>query len=136
MYRHQGLSENIVSDRNLLFISDFWRALFSSLCTKLSQSSAYRPQSNGQGKITNRKAEEMIRLFIFFDRFNGNEYFLNLLFSISAYSTSGNALQHALTNPSQLCNSSCHSICGTCVGFKSSGQRRSAIFYKNSSKKL
>jgi len=43
-----GSPKSIVSDRDRVFTSTFWRALFSLVDTKLLMSSAYHPQTDGQ----------------------------------------------------------------------------------------
>jgi hypothetical protein len=40
-----GLPKSIVSDRDKVFTSNFWKALFGLLDIKLSMSSAYHPQT-------------------------------------------------------------------------------------------
>jgi transposase InsO family protein len=62
--RHHGLPLAIVSDRDTRFTSIFWRALWSQLGTRLSMSSAYHPQSDGQTERQNRTLEEMIRSYV------------------------------------------------------------------------
>ena len=47
MHLH-GLSMSIISDRDLRFTSHFWRTIMSLLGTKLTFSSSYHPQSDGQ----------------------------------------------------------------------------------------
>ena len=53
--------KTIVSDRDKVFTSTFWRALFSSVDTKLLMSSAYHPQTDGQTKRVNQILEDMLR---------------------------------------------------------------------------
>ncbi len=56
IYRNHGLPSKIISDRNSLFMSKFWKALFKSLGTTLAPSNAYHPQTDGQSEIANRSS--------------------------------------------------------------------------------
>ena len=47
IYRLHGLPTTIVSDRDKIFISHFWKELFGLLKVKLCLSAAYHPQSDG-----------------------------------------------------------------------------------------
>ena len=85
IYRHHGLPQVIVSDRDSIFMSKFWKSLFQLLGTKLSPSSAYHPQTDGQTEIVNRKVEEMIRAFANYDKSNWDE---NLVDFEVAYNSS------------------------------------------------
>ena len=44
----------IVSDRDPIFIGNFWTKLFSCLGTQLAHSSSYHPQSDGKTEIENK----------------------------------------------------------------------------------
>lgn len=48
VYRLQGLPDSIFSDRDEVFLIQFWKALFSELNVKLKLSIAYHPQTDGQ----------------------------------------------------------------------------------------
>jgi hypothetical protein len=77
IYRNHGIPEKIISDRDPIFMSKFWKCLFSSLKTKLAPSSAYHPQTDGQSEIANRKVEEMIRAFANFKKDNWDEHLVD-----------------------------------------------------------
>ena len=78
IYRNHGLPEKIISDRDPIFMSKFWKALIKSLKTKLTPSSAYHPETDGQSEIVNRKVEEMIRAFVNFQKTDWYEHLVDL----------------------------------------------------------
>ena len=62
--RLHGVSKMIVSDRDVKFLSYFWKTLCTKLGIKLLFSSAYHPQTNGQTEVMNRKLSTLLRVLI------------------------------------------------------------------------
>ena len=46
------------------FVSEFWKSLFKLCGTKISMSSTYHPESDGQTERTNRSLEDMLRMYV------------------------------------------------------------------------
>ena len=59
-----GLPKTIVSDRNVRFISYFWKILWHLVGTKLKFSAVYHPQTDGQTKVVNRSLRNLLRCLV------------------------------------------------------------------------
>ena len=77
IYRHHGLPQRNISDRDRIFGSKFWKNLFRMLGTKLAPSTAYHPQTDGQTQIANREVEKMISAFANFRKNNWDEHLVD-----------------------------------------------------------
>ena len=62
--RLHGVPLSIVSDRDPRFTSRFWQTLLEALGTKLTMSSAYHPQTDGQSERTIQSLEDLLRTCI------------------------------------------------------------------------
>jgi predicted secreted protein len=58
VYRHRGLPPDVISDRDLIFMSKFWTTLFGMLPVQLRPSSANHAATDGQTEVFNRKLKK------------------------------------------------------------------------------
>lgn len=63
-YCENGLPLSIVSDRDKVFTSKFWRALHRLTGIKLKMSTAYHPQTDGTSECTNKTVDQALRYFV------------------------------------------------------------------------
>jgi hypothetical protein len=64
IFKLHGLPKTIITDRDARFVGHFWRSLFSILDVKLTPSTAFHPQTDGQTERTNRILEQMLRNYV------------------------------------------------------------------------
>ena len=63
LFKHHGLPDSIVSDRDPKFTSRFWKRLMELCGVKLKMSSSRHPQTDGSSEIMNRMVENYLRCY-------------------------------------------------------------------------
>jgi hypothetical protein len=63
-YCENGLPLTIISDRDKIFTSKFWKALHRLTGVKLKMSTAYHPQTDGSSERTNKTVDQALRFFV------------------------------------------------------------------------
>src|SRR5574338_534509 len=59
--RLHGIPKTIVSDRDTIFTSRFWKSFQEAMGSELCLSTAYHPQSDGQTEVVNKVLEDLLR---------------------------------------------------------------------------
>ena len=76
-----GLPSNIVSDRGSKFTSRLWKATCMALGMKVSLSTTFHPQSDGQTERVNQVWEQYLRIFANYKQDNWSKLLLRAAFS-------------------------------------------------------
>jgi hypothetical protein len=63
-YCENGLPLDIISDRDKLFVSRFWKALHVLTGTKIKMSSSFHPETDGASERTNKTINQMLRYHV------------------------------------------------------------------------
>ena len=61
VFKLHGWPRTIVSDRDFVFLRNFWKRLFSLYGIEFLLSSSYLPQTDGQPEVVNRCLEPYLR---------------------------------------------------------------------------
>jgi transposase InsO family protein len=64
IFRLHGMPRSIVSDRDVRFVSPFWKDFMGRLQTKLKFSTAYHPQTDGATERANQSVQQMLRGYV------------------------------------------------------------------------
>jgi len=64
IWRHHGLPEKVLSDRGMAFVSRFSSELAALLGIKLTPSTPYHPQTDGQMECMNQEIEAYLHVFV------------------------------------------------------------------------
>ena len=74
VFKHHGLVESIVSDRDPRFTGAVWRTLHNLLGTTLKMSTAHHPQTDGQSERAIRTLTEMLRSYVVTNEATWDQY--------------------------------------------------------------
>ena len=64
VFSNHGTPTDIVSDRDKLFLSNFWQCTMELLNIRTKLSTSYHPQTDGQTERTNQTLEQYLRTFV------------------------------------------------------------------------
>ena len=73
--RLHGVPVSIVSDRDPRFTAHFWKSFQKAMGTRLTMSTAFHPQTNGQSERTIQVLEDMLRACVLDHKGSWEEHF-------------------------------------------------------------
>ncbi|SGY38203.1 BQ5605_C003g01978 [Microbotryum silenes-dioicae] len=83
-HRFFGPPMRIVSDRDKLFTSHFWRAYHNLMGTRLTMSTSFHPETDGRSKRTNKTAIQALQAVVNKQQNNWVRHLVNIEFAINA----------------------------------------------------
>ncbi|SGY95245.1 BQ5605_C036g11481 [Microbotryum silenes-dioicae] len=83
-HRFFGPPTRIVSDRDKLFTSHFWRAYHNLMGTRLTMSTSFHPETDGRSERTNKTAIQALRAVVNKQQNNWVRHLVNIEFAINA----------------------------------------------------
>ena len=60
---HFGLPQTIILDREISFLSTFWSSIWSLMDTKITKSTSFHPQTDGQIEVVNQMIVHILRMY-------------------------------------------------------------------------
>jgi hypothetical protein len=63
-YCKNSLPSDIISDRDKLFVSAFWKVLHKLTGVKIKMTTAYHPQTDGMSKRTNKTVNQCLQYHV------------------------------------------------------------------------
>ncbi|GAU31786.1 hypothetical protein TSUD_22320 [Trifolium subterraneum] len=93
-----GVPLSIVSDRDLIFTSHFWKAFQRAMGTRLKMSTSHHPQTDGQSERTIQTLEDMLRACVLEEGGNWSKHLhlIEFAYNNSYHSSIGMAPYEAL----------------------------------------
>ena len=79
--RLHGVPVSIVSDRNPRFTAYFWKSFQNAMGTRLTMSTAFHPQTDGQSERTTQVLEDMLRACVLDHKGSWEEHLLLVEFA-------------------------------------------------------
>ena len=73
IFKHHGMPDSIVSDRDSKFTSEFWKRLMELCGVQLKMSTSRHPQTDGASEIMNRMVENYLRCYCSYHQDNWDE---------------------------------------------------------------
>ena len=93
IFRLHGMPQEIISDRDTKFTSNFWCALFENLGTTLKFSSSFHPQTDGQTEVMNLTLLDMLKAYVSEQKTQWEKYLplLEFAYNNTVHSSTGKA---------------------------------------------
>lgn len=63
VFRYHGIPDEIISDRDVCFVSEFWKSFWERLCVQHKMSTGFHPQTDGQTEHVNQSLNQYLHIF-------------------------------------------------------------------------